>query len=55
MSKDNAKNNYFSTNYVKNLLKFLIKRKKRKKAKCIYKQMGLKVLKKHLQTMGFKV
>jgi hypothetical protein len=52
MSKDNAENNCFSTNYAKILIKFLIKRKKRKQKKCIYKQMGLKVLKKHLQTMG---
>jgi hypothetical protein len=28
MSKDNAKNNYSSTNYAKNLINFLIKRKK---------------------------
>jgi hypothetical protein len=33
MSKDNAKNNYSLTNHAKNLIKFLIKRKKRKKAK----------------------
>jgi hypothetical protein len=31
MSKDNAENNYSSTIYAKNLIKFLIKRKKRKK------------------------
>jgi hypothetical protein len=45
VSKDNAKNNYFSTNYAKILIKFLIKRKKEKesKTKCIYKKMGLKV------------
>jgi hypothetical protein len=48
MSKDNAKNNYSSTNYAKNLIKFLIK-------KCIDKKMGLKVFKIHLQTMEFKV
>jgi hypothetical protein len=39
MSKDNAKNNYFSTNYAK----ILIKRKKRKKGK-----------KKRLYANGFK-
>jgi hypothetical protein len=33
MSKENAKNNYFSTNHAKILIKFLIKRKKKKKAK----------------------
>jgi hypothetical protein len=34
----------------------LIKRKKEKSGKKnIYKQMGLKVYEKHLQTMGFKV
>jgi hypothetical protein len=33
MSKDNAKNNYSSTKYAKILIKILIKRKKRKKAK----------------------
>jgi hypothetical protein len=33
MSKDNAKNNYSSTNHAKILIKFLIKKKKRKKAK----------------------
>jgi hypothetical protein len=33
MSNDNAKNNYSSTNYVKKLIKFLIKRKKRRKRK----------------------
>jgi len=39
------KNNYFSTNYAKVLIKFVIKRKKKEKKekKCIYKQMGLKV------------
>jgi hypothetical protein len=44
MSKDNAKNNYFSTNYAKILNSFLIKRKKRKQAK----------KEKHLQVNGFK-
>jgi hypothetical protein len=33
MSKDNAKTNYSSTNYVKILIKFLIKRKKKRKQK----------------------
>jgi hypothetical protein len=33
MFKDNAKNNYSSTNHAKNLITFLIKRKKRKKTK----------------------
>jgi hypothetical protein len=42
MSKNNAKNNYSSTNHAKVMIKNLIKRKKRKK-KCIYKKMGLKV------------
>jgi len=43
MSKDNAKNNYSSTNYAKNLIKILIKRKRKKESK-----------RKHLQTNGFK-
>jgi hypothetical protein len=33
MSKDNTKNNYSSTNYAKKLIKFLIKRKKKRKEK----------------------
>jgi hypothetical protein len=44
MSKDNAKNNYSLANYVKNLIKFLIKRRKQMTTKKkIYKQMGLKM------------
>jgi hypothetical protein len=43
MSKDNGKNNYFPTNYAKNLIKVLIKKEKKNTKKCIYKQMGLKV------------
>jgi chemotaxis receptor (MCP) glutamine deamidase CheD len=43
MFKDNAKNNYSSTKYAIFLIKVLIKRKKRKKAK-----------KKHLHANGFK-
>jgi len=39
MSKDNAKNNYSSTSYVKTLIKILIKRKKKKM---------------HLKANGFK-
>jgi hypothetical protein len=38
------KNNYSSTNYAKKLIKFLVKRKKKKKTKkWIYKQLALKV------------
>jgi hypothetical protein len=37
MSKDNVKNNYFSTDYAKILLK-----KKKTKKKNIYMQMGFK-------------
>jgi hypothetical protein len=33
MSKDNAKNNYSSTNYAKIIIKILIKRKRKKKSK----------------------
>jgi hypothetical protein len=47
MSKDNAKNNFSSTNYAILKIKFPIKRKKRKE-KCIYKKMGLKLKKRHL-------
>jgi hypothetical protein len=54
MSKDNTKNNYSSTNYEKNLIKFLVKRKKEKKKK-IYKQLGLKVQSRHLQITEFKI
>jgi hypothetical protein len=43
MSKDNAKNNYSSTNYAKILIIILIKRKKKKGKK-----------KNHLQANGFK-
>ncbi len=43
MSKDNAKNNYSSTNYAKIIIKFLIKRNEK-----------MKVKKKHLQANGFK-
>jgi hypothetical protein len=30
LSKDNAENNYFSTNYAKNLIKILIKKEKKR-------------------------
>jgi hypothetical protein len=44
MSKDNARNNYSSTNYAKILINFLMKRKKKgKKITSVYKKMGLKV------------
>jgi hypothetical protein len=49
MSKDNAKNNCSSTNDGKISIKFQIKRKRTNK------EMGLKVKKRYLQTMWFKV
>jgi hypothetical protein len=43
MSKDNVENKCSSTNDAIFLIKFLIKRKRRKQKKCIYKKMCLKV------------
>jgi hypothetical protein len=52
MSKDNTKNNYSSTNYAKNLIKFLIKRKEKKNKKMYLQANGFKGLKETFTNNG---